>query len=250
MIFVVVAIVLGVTLSPRSSQSGTTPSTTLDPTPAPTSLQRDSVISLIQSRIASTSFSNASSPQNQALDWILTDPYSSYELSDDRLVQRFALATFYYSTDGDEWTNHDVDQWLNSTNECLWDANNIFCSPASAVQGLDLDLSYGLLGRIPIELGPLTQISRLDLSTNQLTGSLPSELGLLTQLSELFLEDNQLTGSLPSELGLMTQLVFFFLSNNKFKGSIPSSLVVLPVLIFILIAEERLSVVRVATMRN
>ena len=54
-ISVVVAIVLGVTLSPRSS-----------PDPAP--LQRDPIISLIQSRSASTSFSNTSYPQSQALD--------------------------------------------------------------------------------------------------------------------------------------------------------------------------------------
>ena len=72
-ISVIVAIVLGVTLSSRSSQSGTTPAPALTPS------QRDSVITLIQSRSAA---SNSSSPQSQALDWMLADPFSSNELSD------------------------------------------------------------------------------------------------------------------------------------------------------------------------
>ena len=72
-ISVIVAIVLGVTLSSRSSQSGTTPAPALTPS------QRDSVITLIQSRSAA---SNSSSPQSQALDWMLADPCSSNELSD------------------------------------------------------------------------------------------------------------------------------------------------------------------------
>ena len=81
-ISVILAIVLGVTLTTRSSQSGTTPSPTSAPTPAPTLAptettaptatpsQLESMISLIQSRSASTTFSNSVSPQNQALDWI------------------------------------------------------------------------------------------------------------------------------------------------------------------------------------
>jgi hypothetical protein len=218
-IFVVVAIVLGVTLPPRSSQSGTTPA----PTPAPTPLQRDSIISLIRSRSPSTSFSNASSPQTQALDWISTDPYSSYELSDDRLVQRFALATFYCSTNGDDWSDHDARQWLNSTNECLWDGISISCSPASAVKGLDLPRD-GLSGRIPIEVGLLNRLTSFNLEGNQLTGSLPSELGLLNQLTALDLEGNQLTGSLPSELGLLNQLTALDLEGNQLIGSLPSEL--------------------------
>ena len=99
MILFIVAIVLGVTLSTRSTQSGTTSAPAPVPTPAPTpsSLQRNSTIALIQSRSASTIFSDSSSPsspQSQALDWILADPFSSGGLSDDRVVQRFALATF------------------------------------------------------------------------------------------------------------------------------------------------------------
>jgi Leucine-rich repeat (LRR) protein len=205
-IFVVVAIVLGVTLSPRSS-------------PAPTPLQRDFMISLIQSRSVSTTFSNTSSPQSHALDWILTDPYSSDGLSEDRLLQRFALATFYHSTNGDEWSNREVGQWLNSTNECLWDGN--VCSPEFIVDGIDL-IFDGLSGRIPIELSFLTQLKALELKINHLSGSLPSEFGLLTQLTAFLLCENAFTGSLPSEFGLLTQLTKLSLYDNLLTGSLPS----------------------------
>ena len=205
-ISVVLATVLGVTLSP-----------------APTPSQRDSMMTLIQSGMAETSFSNSSSPQSQALDWILADPYSSDGLSGDLIWQRFALATIYYSTNGDEWRNHNDSQWLSSSNECLWDSNDIVCSPELKVEGLDLERD-GLSGRIPNELGLLTQLSSLSLSDNQLAGSIPSGLRLLTQLEDLDFSNNQLIGSLPSELGLLIQLSSLSFGLNQLTDSLPSEL--------------------------
>jgi hypothetical protein len=212
-ISVIVGTILGMTLSTGSTSSplaGTTP------------LQRDAMISLIQLRSSSTNFSD-SSPQSQALDWILSDLFSSSDgLSEDRLVQRFALATLYYSTNGTNW---DHVGWLNSTNECLWDRNDIVCSPEPPeVEGLDLS-EDSLSGRIPIELSLLTQLTSLRLYKNQLAGSLPSEFGLLTQLTQLDLYENQLTGPLPSELGVLAQLTSpLALYRNKLSGSVPTSL--------------------------
>jgi hypothetical protein len=94
-LLLITGIILAATLSTGSPQPGTTP------------LQRESMISLIQSRSSSTSFSNSFSPQSQALDWILSDPSSSGDIFEDRLVQRFALAALYYSTNGEEWINYD-----------------------------------------------------------------------------------------------------------------------------------------------
>ena len=56
-------------------------------------------------------------------------------------------------------------------------------------------------GDIPPELGSLTNLTRLDLSVNQLSGEIPPELGNLTNLTELFLSGNQLTGCIPDKLG-------------------------------------------------
>jgi Leucine-rich repeat (LRR) protein len=241
-ISVIVAIVLVATLSARPSQSGTNeslPSTTTvgppptqDPKQAPTQTQaaapppflpRESMISLIQSRSTSTSFPDFPS-QSQALDWILSDPYSSdgnqWLLSDDRLVQRFALATLYYSTSGVNW---DHVGWLEFNNECLWGRNDVICAPQSVVEELHLSFD-SLSGRIPIELALLTQVSGLSLDNNQLTGSIPSELSLMTKLTSLNLYNNQLTGSIPSEFGVVTKLTSLNLYNNQLTGSIPSAL--------------------------
>jgi hypothetical protein len=188
------------------------------------SVRRYRMMSLIQSRNPSTTFTDSSSPPNKALDWILSDPFSSDELSDDRLVQRFALATLYYSTDGANWIN--VGGWLTSTNECDWGGSGglqILCSQEYMVERVYVENNQ-MMGSIPSELGLLKQLTWLGLSHNELTGSIPSELGLLNQLTTLHLSYNQLTESLPSELGLLKQLNGLGLIYNQLTGSLPSEL--------------------------
>ena len=64
-----------------------------------------------------------------------------------------------------------------------------------------LDLAgQGLSGRIPPEIGQLSELGHLDLSDNQLTGSIPPELGELTNLRVLSIRDNNLTGCIPEAL--------------------------------------------------
>ena len=58
-----------------------------------------------------------------------------------------------------------------------------------------------LTGEIPSEIGNLTNLNSLDLSSNQLTGEIPPEIGnLINLLNTLELQDNQLTGEIPSEI--------------------------------------------------
>ena len=47
---------------------------------------------------------NQTLPPSQAYAWILGDPHFQ-NYSDTRLVQRFALTTFYHATDGPNWKN-------------------------------------------------------------------------------------------------------------------------------------------------
>jgi hypothetical protein len=64
-------------------------------------------------------------------------------------------------------------------------------------------------------LGNLTNLSTLDLETNQLSGSLPPQLGNLTNLVELDLYNNQLSGSLPLSLENLHLLEYFYFSSTN-----------------------------------
>lgn len=155
------------------------------------------LISLIQLSSPSTTFTDPASPQSQALAWIMTDPISTEASSVKRMLQRFALATLWFSTGGAEWD--DEVNWLEQTNECDWgkDAFAISCDGSG-------------------------HLNRLDLFATGLTGSLPAEIGLLTGLAALNLGDNMMTGTVPAELDRLTHLAFLMLQNNNLGGSISS----------------------------
>ena len=66
------------------------------------------------------------------------------------------------------------------------------------------------------------------LDHNQLTGKIPAELGQLSQLRNLFLANNQLTGKIPAELGQLSNLELFSFRGNRLTGPVPSALSHLP----------------------
>ncbi|MCK4934216.1 MAG: hypothetical protein KAR79_01385, partial [Simkaniaceae bacterium] len=78
------------------------------------------------------------------------------------------------------------------------------------------------LTELPAEIGKLTALKELDLSSNQLI-KIPAEIGELTSLYSLNLMSNQLTG-LPVEIKSLTKLNHLLLSGNPLK-SLHSSLV-------------------------
>lgn len=153
-----------------------------------------------------------------------------------------ALAAFYTSTAGDDWT--DDTNWLVTNTPSNWSGvtvandhvtsidledNNLSGSIPTVLGDLtDLDslilLNNQLTGSIPPELGDLTDLQWLNLSLNQLTGSIPSELGSLSALEGLFISANQLTGSIPSEFGNLSALQWLSLAYNQLNGSIPPAL--------------------------
>ena len=81
-----------------------------------------------------------------------------------------------------------------------------------------------LTGKVPSELGGLSNLRSLYLYGHQLTGPIPMELGGLAKLESLYLHDNQLTGPIPSELSGLTNLRSLYLSRNQLTGPIPMEL--------------------------
>ncbi|KAL3919563.1 MAG: hypothetical protein SGILL_003693 [Bacillariaceae sp.] len=166
-------------------------------------------------------------PQFFAYDWLLNDPgLPGY--SEQRILQRFTLATLYFSTDGENWRRND--RWLSNENECLWySASGILpCDDDLAYTWLNLPLN-GLVGTIPSELALLSNaLARIDFSSREgggaLSGGIPQELGFLGRLEVIDLSGNQLQGTLPPGMGKWTNARSIDLSDNMLFGAFPSSI--------------------------
>jgi len=145
-------------------------------------------------------------------------------------MQRFVMATFFFSTDGSNWLNNEG--WLSTENECDWYQAKEFrdnCDPSGSLVNLELG-ENGLSGSLPPELAFLSNsLTRLDLANNAgtkafISGNLPSEIGMLTKLQYISLRENQMTGALPNEIGKLSLLTVLDLENNNFEGSLTTNI--------------------------
>lgn len=155
-LLVIAAIVLAIVLSrldPEPTPTLTPPPPTLTPPPP-------GLIELLSSVSpdGGAALNTISSPQSNALNWLAGNiNLDSY--SNETKIQRYALATLHYSTGGDDWRQNT--DWLGDNDECGWYTNDEiqFCSPTGEI-ALAL-ISNNLNGRIPEEIGLLTNLGRL-----------------------------------------------------------------------------------------
>nr|XP_048317864.1 receptor-like protein 43 isoform X3 [Ziziphus jujuba var. spinosa] len=96
----------------------------------------------------------------------------------------------------------------------------------SDLQSLVLHLT-NFSGSLPVSIGNLGQLSRLDIFYCQFSGSLPKSMTNLTQLVHLDLSSNMFTVPIPS-FNMSKNLIEIDLSDNSLNGNIPSSLFALP----------------------
>lgn len=102
------------------------------------------------------------SPQHLAFEWLVADQMEiSPVLPAVRILQRFAMATFYYALGGDSWTSSTF--WLSEHNECHW-----FSTSVAVICDV-----YGMLYSLQVE-------------NNHLRGALPPELKFLPISEFLF----------------------------------------------------------------
>lgn len=90
----------------------------------------------------------------------------------------------------------------------------------SSLQILDLS-SNAFHGAIPSSIGNLTSLIRLLLSRNSFSGNIPGSLAALSNLEQLSLDDNLLDGPIPATFSNLTSLVQLELNGNNLSGEFP-----------------------------
>jgi len=162
-------------------------------------------------------------PQRLAMNWVFGTNNTHYDAikQHDRIAQRYVLATLFYSTHGENWTQNA--NMLSFDDECKWYERSLICSEDGSVVAIKLE-SNNLQGSLSTELGYLKSLQELALGNNNISGALVSELGILTELRELNLTNNIFAGEIPSNVGELTRLNLLDLSQNNLVGSIPTQL--------------------------
>lgn len=197
---------------------------------------------------------DGSTPQSKAYRWMKADPFL-HEYSSERLLQRFAMAAFYYATNGANWTHQGGGEeivtiainsdkpggnlllvnitgsqpWLSyEHSECQWLSAAEARSGATACNNsqeiLDHLVVYknNLQGYLMDDLGDTLQsLKTLDLAGNSIGGTIPTSIGRLTHLEELSFHRNSFSGSVPTELGSLSKLWRLAILESQLTGSIP-----------------------------
>mmetsp|Transcript_9912 Transcript_9912/g.14019 ORF Transcript_9912/g.14019 Transcript_9912/m.14019 type:complete len:681 (+) Transcript_9912:158-2200(+) len=188
------------------------------------------------------------SPQNKALRWLADFDAAYIDTDHIAILQRYALATFFFSTyvksvfgddkdapisnSGPAWARSD--HWMSGKGICMW--YGITC-PIRLFEGRETNhyndnsdvLHFNLTdnnirGTIPSELVALENLLKLDLGRNNLQGTVPASLGDLQDLENLYLIENDLTGTLPEELGACENMRNIHFGGNQLTGPIPQSM--------------------------
>jgi hypothetical protein len=141
----------------------------------------------------------AGTAQNYALRWITDQDPAKLREDHDALLQRYALATFYFSTyvfaeivdsqttstgSAGGWTYGDY--WMSDKGICMW--YGITCTP---------HLKEGVQ---EVHYNENSDVLRFNLTNNNIRGVIPSELSALENLVSLDLGDNNLQGTIPKSL--------------------------------------------------
>ena len=252
-----------VTPNPTDITPLETPSPTVTViTPSPTNscaLTSDERQSQIKSNLSVISFPDLfeqDTPQRSALNWILNDDIAQLCPDDENLVQRYTLAVFYYSTNGESWkqcsapTSYNqasiasansactlttvnattifptdisgTNAWLTPSSECLW--GGISCYPANTNNANKVNVvefeNNDISGTLPNEMQELDVMRFFALERGSIGGTIPNTYGQLKSLLLIDFDFNRLTGTLPESLWTLNNLRQLDLNDNRLEGTL------------------------------
>lgn len=199
---------------------------------APTTLRLGNLIEVFLIPLSGEEvFTNQSSPQFQAAQFIAdVDEYATELADETRLAERYALTVFYYATGGENWNQCSrgdtscAGPWLTG-DVCSW--QYVACNELSRVTSVNFDgtTSVGLTGFIPPEISVLGVLEVLGIANESVGGSLPETLAVLgATLQFLRLQNNAFSGTVPTIYGSLINLSAMNLQGNGLVGSIPTEI--------------------------
>jgi len=203
--------------------------------------------------------------RRSALHWLAHEDGSPSELSeesyDQGLLQRYALATAYFATGGDDWSqcsrkktssNHpngacesDDERYLSPHSHLKWDGINgkngqvtwldlsgrgltsdAFLPLEVTLMSPSLELLWAsenenLGGTLPDYLGEFQSLVSLSVYGTSVSGTIPDSIYGLKKLASIRLYKSQFQGTISSQIGNLTDLKWLWIHDNKFAGTLP-----------------------------
>ena len=145
------------TNQPTTTTSTNQPPTTTSTTTQPTTTSMSSTEELIRNTAldGGAALADPNSSQSQALKWLENSAFIQTNPADRRIIQRYVLATLYFSTNGPGWGENEG--WVTDNNECDW--HSVSCNWRSRVNELSL-ANNNLVGTLPPDLALLTNLGK------------------------------------------------------------------------------------------
>lgn len=181
------------------------------------------------------------SPQYRAALWISDFDHAQVPLptavdyaSAFKFLQRYIMAVYYFSLDGESWKFQM--NFLSEKSVCHWnflvrsdpdlDQDTEFVMGVECNENEEIDSIYmpgnHMKGEIPEELGYLLFLNHFSVYWNDISGPIPDSLQFLDELEFLAMEGCQLEGPIPEWINKLTNLKFLDLSDNYMTGTLPS----------------------------
>lgn len=233
-VLVVVGSVVGIVLGATGSGGGSPPAPAPAPiaAPMPTNSgpvmddpanREANILAKLERRVSTAvSLQDESSPQYAALRWILDTDSMQLQSSSPFLAQRYALVVLFNVLGGSDGSWIMDDLWIDESSgdagsECLWEG--VECNEDSLIQNLFLN-EMGLQGQLPIEIGALSELKKLDMRGNSLSGELPNEIANLKHLSKLLQTELCVLhcAAVPSRLGIIDSPILHLSSPFVTRG--------------------------------
>lgn len=164
--------------------------------------------------------------QEDALQWLIDDSCDCGRTvcwDDAQYIQRYILATFYYSTNGDKWETCSQPSNIRSQKQCQLGDRSQYANQ-NGFRWLTCNDECGW-GGLSCESGPdstiTDDITRMDMAENNVSGELPKEVAALNELQIFSFEENKIGGPIPAEYSGLTKLLLFDMDDNELTGPLP-----------------------------